>query len=144
MSAAQQRPGGKVRELLVGKRTLSSVISVKSGDSLLQAVRLMHVYGVSQLPVTVDGAVIGSLDEDVVMRRLYEGVDPAAEKVEAVMTDPLPQVDEDEDIEHIYVALVSGAPGIVVTRDDRPVGLITRIDLLAFWSFGQNAFSYQI
>jgi len=51
-----------------------------------------------------------------------------------VMGAPLPAVDEGVDVAEPYRLLLGGHNAVLVTRAGAPVGLITRYDLLDFWT----------
>jgi cystathionine beta-synthase len=123
----------RVEEILAQKRDLPPMISVSPGDVLSKAVKLMHEYNISQLPVIDDGKVVGSLHETSLMKLLHDGIDFTKQQVGAIMGKPLPTLDEEMDALEAYRVLLSGTTGIVVTRKGVPVGVITRADLINHW-----------
>ncbi len=54
------------------------------------------------------------------------------ERVERVMDPPFPVVQATDDIERLYQELSGGAPALLAARDNRPVSVITKADLLEF------------
>jgi cystathionine beta-synthase len=123
----------KVKEILNEKKDLPPMISVHSQDILSKAVKLMHGYNISQLPVVDHGKVVGSLQEASLMKLLHDGVDFTKQGIFAVMGKPLPALDEDTEVSEVYRLLLSGTAGIIVTRDEVPIGVITRADLVNHW-----------
>jgi len=123
----------KVKEVLNQKKDLPPMISVDSQDILSKAVKLMHGYNISQLPVVDHGKIVGSLQEASLMKLLHDGVDFTKQGIFAVMGKPLPALDEDTEVSEVYRLLLSGTTGIIVTRDDVPIGVITRADLVNHW-----------
>ena len=123
----------KVKEILSQKKDLPPTISVHSRDILSKAVKLMHGYNISQLPVIDDGKAVGSLQEGSLMKLLHDGVDFTKQEIFAVMGKPLPALDEDTEVSEAYRLLLSGTTGIIVTRDEVPIGVITRADLVNHW-----------
>ena len=123
----------KVKEILNEKKDLPPMISVHSQDVLSKAVKLMHGYNISQLPVIDDGKAVGSLQEGSLMKLLHDGVDFTKQGIFAVMGKPLAALDEDTEVSEAYRLLLSGTTGIIVTRDDVPIGVITRADLVNHW-----------
>ena len=61
-------------------------------------------------------------------------VTPSTRTSRDVMGDPLPSVDEGVDVAEAYRLLMGGHSGVLITRSGAPVGLLTRIDLLDFWT----------
>lgn len=138
------KTSARVCDVLVGKLTLPMVISVKPEDLLIKAIRLMHVYSISQLPV-FDGAVVaGTLNEADVLDSLQRGVDLVSARIADLMAAPLPQVDEQESLQKAYELFRRGASAVLVRRGTSVIGLITRSDLIAFWSIGHETQPYQI
>lgn len=123
----------KVKEILNEKKDLPPMIAVHSQDILSKAVKLMHGYNISQLPVVDHGKVVGSLLEASLMKLLHDGVDFTEQAISAVMGKPLPALDEEIDVSEAYRLLLSGTAGIIVTRDEVPTGVITRADLVNHW-----------
>ena len=134
----------RVRDVLAGKLTLPMVISVGPEDPLIKAIRLMHVYNISQLPVFDGPAVAGTLSEADVLESLQGGADPARTRIADLMTAPLPQVDQDDELQKAYGLLRNGGAAVLVRRGAAVVGLVTRSDLIAFWSIGRETPPYQI
>ncbi len=129
----------KIKEILNEKKDLPPMISVHSQDILSKAVKLMHGYNISQLPVIDHGKVVGSLQEASLMKLLHDGVDFTEQVIFAVMGKPLPALDEDTEVSEVYRLLLSGTTGIIVTRDEVPIGVITRADLVNHWMAQKEA-----
>jgi cystathionine beta-synthase len=123
----------KVKEIIARKKDLPPMISVHSRDILSKAVKVMHEYSISQLPVIDHGKVVGSLNEASLMKLLHDGVEFTKQEIFSVMGKPLPALDEEVDVSEAYRLLLSGTTGIVVTRDEVPIGVITRTDLINHW-----------
>jgi len=123
----------KVKEIVTRKKDLPPMISVHSRDILSNAVKLMHEYGISQLPVIDHGKAVGSLNEASLMKLLHDGVEFTKQEIFSVMGKSLPALDEEVDVSEAYRLLLSGTTGIIVTRDEVPIGVITRTDLINHW-----------
>ncbi|MBD2185290.1 cystathionine beta-synthase [Planktothrix sp. FACHB-1355] len=123
----------KLGEILGQKKDFPALISVNPRDSLMQAIKLLQKHNISQVPVVDNNDVVGSLNEASLMKLLHEGINFANQEVSAVMGRPLPVLDEDIDISEAYRVLLSGTTGIIIKRDEIPVGLITRADLIKYW-----------
>jgi cystathionine beta-synthase len=67
----------------------------------------------------------------VLLDALYAGTARLADKVEQHMSAPLPTVGANEAIADAVAAL-RDADGLVVQEDGRPVGVLTRLDLLTY------------
>src|SRR5262249_60356491 len=95
-------------------------------------------YGISQLPVTRDGEcdsladVIGSLQDRALLERVFSNPDVLHEDVATAMQPPLGAVEADATFDEVFATLTGGTNAVVVARDGRPVGVLTRSDLLEY------------
>jgi cystathionine beta-synthase len=131
-----------VRDVLTGKRgdgAIPALVHAHPGDTVHDAIEIMREYGVSQLPVltaeppVVIGEVAGAVDErsllDAVFAERAQLADPIAEHV----GERLPQIGIAESIEALRAAL-RDHDALLVLEDAKPVGVITRTDLLTHLS----------
>jgi cystathionine beta-synthase len=135
-----------------GKHTAGQVLRAKSGDipalvhthpneTIAEAVQILKEYGVSQMPVVraeppvMAAEVAGSVSERVLLDALFTGHARLADQVEQHMSDPLPTVGSGVDVSEA-VAELADADALVVQEDGRPIGVLTRQDLLAFLASG--------
>ncbi|MDH2428780.1 cystathionine beta-synthase [Sphaerisporangium sp. TRM90804] len=110
-------------------------------ESVNTAISIMREYGVSQLPVMKEeppvmaAEVVGSIVERDLLEALYRGRvrgdDPLADHMSA----PLPTIGAGEPLS-VAIEALEKADAAVVLDDGKPVGLITRQDLLAFLAGG--------
>jgi len=129
--AARPIPLGRV---LAEKSALPQLIAVRPQDRLRSAIQLFQEHNISQLPVVEDRRVVGSLNEATLMKALHDGVDLQNQEIRAVMGKPLPSLDESTDLAEAYRILLGGSPALVVTRAGRPLGLVSRFDLITTFS----------
>ena len=114
------------------------LIVVSKGETVRRAIDTMQRYGISQIPVTGDGAasavtdIVGSVQEKTMLDRVFREPSLVDERVERVMDPPFPVVQATDDIERLYQELSGGAPALLAARDNRPVSVITKADLLVF------------
>ncbi|WP_017598059.1 cystathionine beta-synthase [Nocardiopsis lucentensis] len=108
-------------------------------ESIGTAVAIMREYGVSQLPVMKEeppvmaAEVVGSIAERDVLDALFDGRAQLDDSVETHMGKPLATVGTGTPVGDC-VRLLRGSGALVVLRDGRPVGILTRQDLLAHLS----------
>lgn len=121
----------KLGEVLKSKKGIPEVVFVSPRDSVLRAIRLMHEYNISQIPVIEGLSVTGSLNEAGIMKMLGDGVDFAKQEIAPVMGKPLPVLDFGTDLSEAHRILLSGHTGIVVRNSKgQPAGVITRTDVI--------------
>jgi cystathionine beta-synthase len=129
---------GLVKDVLSRKGSgLPEFVHTHPHESVEVAISIMREYGVSQLPVMKEeppvmaAEVVGSILERDLLDALYRGrvrpTDPLAEH----MSQPLPTIGAGETVATAVEALEK-ADAAVVLDDGKPVGLLTRQDLLAF------------
>ncbi len=114
------------------------LIVVSKSESIRNAIDTMQKYGISQIPVVADGTarsisdIVGSVQEKTMLDRVFREPALVEERVERLMEAPFPVVQADDDIERLYSELSGGAAALVAAREDRPVSVITKADLLEF------------
>ena len=99
----------------------------------------MQRYSISQLPVVRDGEldsladVIGSLHDRDLLDRVFRSPDALHEDVAAAMQPPLAAIDADEKLDEVFSTLSGGRTNaVVVSKAGKPIGVLTRTDLLEY------------
>jgi cystathionine beta-synthase len=126
-------PAQTVGDLLLarGPRTL---VTVSSDATAAEAAELLQASGISQLPVLRDGRSVGSIQEVTLARLLHDDLDTATVRVGDVMARPLPQLDVGVQLDEAYRLLLAGNSGVLAVDDLTVVDIITRIDLIQYWT----------
>lgn len=101
-------------------------------DTLQNAANILHGHGISQLPIVENGEMIGSVEEITIMHSLHQGLSPTV-TLRQIMARPLPRLDAGVLIEEAYRLLLAGHPAIVVVRERRMIGIVTRSDLISYF-----------
>lgn len=116
--------------------TLPDFVHTHPHETVGTAVAIMREYGVSQLPVMKEeppvmaAEVVGSIAERDVLDALFDGRAQLEDLVESHMGRPLPTVGTGEPVSDC-ASLLRTSGALVVLRDGKPVGILTRQDLLA-------------
>lgn len=118
--------------LRVKERTIPGVITIDIAATVREAVDIMRQYNVSQLPVLDTGILIGSLREEILMKALLENPKMYDDFVGKVMEKPFPIVEPGADLDRVYKLLLRGSPAVVVGKENRLEGIITRIDVIEY------------
>ena len=95
-----------------------------------QALKLMATYGVSEVPVLSDSDCVGSLNENTVMARALENGGILEKPVSEVMGPPYPVVDAMLPVERLTAFLSRESPAVLVRKDGKIGGIVTRYDVL--------------
>ncbi len=120
-------------------RTMPLVVSVVPTDSIADAVELLRRYGISQTPVMEGGRIVGSLTENLLLRRLASGEPLASTVVRDVQGPPFPQLEGDALAQEAYTIFTSGQSAVAVMDGDMLEGIVTKSDLLEFWAHTRAA-----
>jgi cystathionine beta-synthase len=118
--------------------TIESLLYVNPGDTVRAAIDRMRANGVSQLPVCKNtppfaaAEVSGSVDELELMEAIAR--DPAVldTAVEEVMGPTLPTIGIGQKLD-LAVEMLHTAPALLVLSGGRPLSVLTRTDILAFF-----------
>ncbi len=129
----------RVRDLLaLHNRELPALVTVPVTAKVRDAIELLQRYNISQLPVSREGeistvhSIVGSIQERSLLERVFRNPDAIDHSVETVMEQPFPLVDVSEEVERVVPALLTNNQAVLAEEAGRPVGLITRADLLEF------------
>src|SRR3954466_15863245 len=135
-------PPPTVSELLRSKRSeeteIPTLVTIAAHQKVGEAIDVMQRYSISQLPVVRDGSVesladvIGSLQDRDLLDRVFKNADALHEEVAAAMQPPLAAVDADQTLDEVFATLTGRTNAVVVATDGRPVGVLTRSDLLEY------------
>jgi len=127
-----------VGEVLRGKDgRLPDLVHTHPNETIAEAVAILQEYGVSQMPVVraeppiVAAEVAGSVSERTLLDALFTGKATLTDRVEDHMSPPLPTIGSSESARDA-VAILEDADAVLVHEDGKPVGVLTRQDLLAF------------
>ena len=145
----REAPAPTIEEVLAFKRRhepdVPELITVQSHQKVGEAVDLMQRYGISQIPVVrrdeVDSLadLVGSIRERGLFERVFRSPESLGEDVAAAMEPPLPAVEIDESVDTVFADLSAGNPAVIVARAGKPVGVLSRADLLEYLAHGRAA-----
>jgi cystathionine beta-synthase len=130
------------------EKTVADVLSRKTGDipdlvhvhpidTVRDAVKIMAEYDISQLPVltaeppVVMGEIAGAIDEKALLDDIFTGKARMTDSIAEFIGQPLGLIGMHESVTAARTALAE-ADALMVTNDGKPVGVLTRQDLLTF------------
>jgi cystathionine beta-synthase len=134
-SEADHRTVGEVLRGKSGK--LPDLVHTHPGETIAEAVHILKEYGVSQMPVVraeppiVAAEVAGSVSERTLLDALFAGHAKLTDQVEDHMSAALPTIGSTEAAADA-VKLLEKADAVLVQEDGKPIGVLTRQDLLTF------------
>jgi len=121
-----------------GEARLPELVLIESHEKVGQAIELMQRYGISQIPVVRHepaeslADIVGSIRERGLLERVFLNEGAMTEDVAGAMEPPLPAVEIRDTVDTVFADLSSGSPAVVVAREGRPAGVLTRADLLEY------------
>lgn len=109
-----------------------TLVSAAPGQSVRQALRLMSMHDVSQLPV-MDGAdCVGSVAEWSLTSKGLENPKLLDSTVSDLMDAPYPLVDATQPVDAVVTLLSKTNPAVLVREHGRIAGIVTRSDVLQY------------
>jgi len=118
----------KKNELKAGEIMTTKIISLLPGESIKKAIKKMKDNNISQMPVIDGKEPVGRITEADILEALTEGASPE-NAVESIMEDEAPMVSSDTGVELIS-SLLRHYNFVLVTKKGKPIGVITKTDLL--------------
>jgi cystathionine beta-synthase len=138
----RRAPAPTVSELLRAKRDeegdVPALVTIAAHQKVGEAIDVMQRYSISQLPVVRDGElqsladVIGSLQDRDLLDRVFKNADALHEDVASAMQPPLAAVEGDQTLDQVFATLTGRTNAVVVAHRGKPVGVLTRSDLLEY------------
>jgi cystathionine beta-synthase len=119
---------------MLGRKDTSapSIVSVAPAAGVRQALNLMALHDVSQLPVMEGDECVGSVVEATLSQRGLETPALLEATVREVMDAPFPSLMSDEAIEFAVKLLSKSTPAVLVLEHGHVEGIVTRSDMLRF------------
>jgi cystathionine beta-synthase len=138
----RRAPLPTVDELLRSKTVeevrVPEFVTVSAHQKVGEAIDVMQRYSISQLPVVRDGElesladVIGSLQDRDLLDTVFKNPDALHDDVANVMQPPLAAIEEGATLDEVFSTLSGQRNAVVVARSGKPVGVLTRSDLLEY------------
>jgi len=119
--------------------SIENLLYVNPHQPVSEAIELMRANGISQLPVCKNtppfavAEVSGAIDELEVMEALNRDPGLMSTEVEKVMGPKLPTIGVGQKVE-LAVQMLETAPALLVLSGGRPLSVLTRTDVLSFFT----------
>jgi cystathionine beta-synthase len=108
-------------------------VTVQTHQKVKDAISLLHEHRVSQLPVvssTDTTTVVGSVGERGLLKRAMDSPGLMSADIVDVMEAPFPAVATGDPVREAVELLSGERQALTVTENGKPVGIVTRADLL--------------
>jgi cystathionine beta-synthase len=108
------------------------VVSVAPGTTVRQALRLMSLHDVSQLPIMDGNNCVGSVSDWSLSAKSLDNTKLLDLTVSEVMDPPFPIVDGEQPVDAIAKLLSKSNPAVLVRSNGSVQGIVTRSDMLTY------------
>ena len=145
----RSRLDGSIEQSTVGdvlrrkSGALPDLVHTHPAETVRDAIGILREYGVSQMPVVgaeppvMAGEVAGSVSERELLSAVFEGRAKLADAVSQHMSPALPLIGAGEMVSTAAKTLRE-CDAVMVVEEGKPVGVLTRHDLLGFLSDGNT------
>jgi cystathionine beta-synthase len=130
---------GRVGEIMSLESASPALVVTEDTQTIGQVITVMRQHGISQLPVTSGGVLVGIVSEGDLMAFLGSGEGSAAALVSKCMHRQVPVVSPHTPLSTLEESLRKSTAVVVVDENRHPVSILTRIDLLHFLLEQQQA-----
>jgi cystathionine beta-synthase len=121
---------GDLRDLITRRHETREDFTLKPSLPVIQAIKNMRLYDISQMAVIENGIVVGILDESDILLAVTGDADNFKKPVRDFMTTKLTTLSADSNIDQLMPLFANDMVAIVVDSDEKYLGLITKIDLI--------------
>jgi cystathionine beta-synthase len=133
LDRSEDRTVGDVLRAKTAAGEIPQFVVVQTTHKVKDAIGLLHEHRVSQLPVVAaddPDRVVGSVGERGLLKRALEGPHLMNEGISDVMEAPFPVVETADPVREAVELLTGEGQALIVAERGRPVGIVTRTDLL--------------
>ncbi|TVQ51901.1 MAG: pyridoxal-phosphate dependent enzyme [Phycisphaerales bacterium] len=124
---------GDLRDLIARRHELGEDVHVKKTTPLIQVIKMMDMYSVSQMAVLDDdGRIVGLIDESDILLAMVHNSKDSGRPVSDFMTSRLETIKPTSSINDLMPIFRADRVAIVVDGDGKFYGLITKIDLINY------------
>jgi cystathionine beta-synthase len=127
-------PAAYTIDSMISHRGPRRLVSVTPQTTVAAAALVMADAGISQIPVLDQGKSVGSVQEVTLARAAHDASSLESILIRDVMARPLPSLSINASLDEAYRLLLSGITGVLVEDGTQVVDIVTRIDLVRFWS----------
>ena len=108
------------------------IISIGPGTTVRQALRLMSLHDVSQLPVMDGASAVGSVADWSLSAKSLDDTKLLDATVSQLMDPPFPTVDGGQSVDAVAKLMSKANPAVLVREDGKIAGIVTRSDMLNY------------
>ena len=124
-----------MRYILEGKsKKLEQLVTIEKTASVRNTLEIIKEKNISQLPVIENGKSIGTATESNLLSAVLGDPKNFDMQISDLMEKPLPEVRSNDDIHSVLKHFAVKIPAVLVVENEKPIGIITRFDVLEYMS----------
>ena len=123
---------GDLRDLINRRADKGEMITVSPGETLLVAYNRMRASDISQIPVMVEGKLLGVMDEEDLLFTVSQEPGKFSDNVSLHMIDKLDSLQFDATKDELLSVLSEGKVAIIFDKEIF-IGFVTKVDLINFY-----------
>jgi cystathionine beta-synthase len=133
LERSEERSVGDVLRTKTEAGEIPPFVTVQTHQKVRDAVSLLHEHRVSQLPVVSESdadSIVGSVGERGLLKAAIGDPQVMTADIADVMEPPFPSVSTVDPVREAVELLAGEGAAVTVSENGRPVGIVTRADLL--------------
>ena len=116
---------------LVGKKENKNFITIEHSDVVKDAIQRLKENDISQMPVMKGEAIVGSVTEGALLKKLFENFEKNAElKIAEVMNPPFPEISPQTKINEVNRYISRDVPAVIIRDRSGEPHVITQYDII--------------
>lgn len=104
------------------------IITIQPDSTIIDTIKKMEKYAISQLPVTKNDIFVGSISEETIVRK-FEKIKNKETKIENIMDEPFPTMPEITPI-NLIIDVLKTYNAVIITKNGKTSGIITKANLM--------------
>ena len=119
---------------VLGRKEIETpaIVGTAPGSTVRQALGLMALHDISQLPVMEDQNCVGSVSDWALSQKSLENPKLLDATVSEVMDSPFPMISGDQPVDSVVKMLSKSSPAVLVRSNGTISGIVTRSDMLHY------------
>lgn len=115
---------------ILEKRGPQEMVSLDCEKSVLEAINTMKTLGISQIPITQKGLVVGKITESDILGKLLENPSLRSSKVAEIMSAPFPFVSFATSIDQLSTLITKENSAVLIECQNGQFEIITQYDII--------------
>ncbi|MBN4065721.1 CBS domain-containing protein [Candidatus Amoebophilus asiaticus] len=115
---------------IIKNKYQDEVITLSTDKSVANAIELMQETNISQIPITQNGDIVGSVTERLIFNNLLKDPNVKSEKLQTIMRDPFPLVKMNTPVTELSNMINKENSAVLVKDESGDTHIITEYDVI--------------